>query len=71
MHQFHRGRRPYLKPGDPASGLLPFIQPGDGGQPGAGDKCVQAYNFRLCMTRTKENLVPWTEIKPADYEEKR
>ena len=59
-----------MKPGDPSSGLLPFIQPGDGGQPGEGDKSVQAYNYRLCMTRTKENLVPWSEIRPAGYDEK-
>jgi hypothetical protein len=60
-----------VKPGDPASGLLPFIQPGDGGKPGDGDKCVQTYNFRLCMTRTEANRVPWTAIKPRDYDEKK
>ncbi len=70
-HQFTLDVDPYVKPGDPASGLLPFIQPGDGGQPGDGDKCVQAYNFRLCMTRTAANRVPWAEIKPAGYDEKK
>ena len=33
-HQFTVPVDPYVKPGDPASGLLPFVQPGDGGQPG-------------------------------------
>jgi len=70
QHQFAVDVDPYLKPGDPSSGLLPFIQAGTGEKPGDGDKCVQAYNFRLCMTRKKENLVPWTEIKPASYDEK-
>ena len=70
-HQFTVDVDPYVKPGDPASGLLPFIQPGDGGQPGDGDKSVQAYNFRLCMTRTEANRVSWAEIKPAGYDEKK
>jgi hypothetical protein len=47
-----------------------MVQPGDGGKPGDGDKCVQAYNFRLCMTRTAANLVPWTALKPKSYDEK-
>jgi FAD dependent oxidoreductase len=66
-HQFKVNVDPYVKPGDPTSGLLPFIQPGDGGKPGDGDRSVQAYNFRLCMTRTSANRVPWAEIKPQDY----
>lgn len=70
MHQFTVEVDPYLTPGDPKSGLLPFIQEGTGEKPGDGDKCVQAYNFRLCMTRTKENLVPWADLKPANYDEK-
>ncbi len=56
----------HLKPGDPASGLLPLIQPGDGGVPGAADHCVQAYNFRLCLTQRAQNKIP---IKPpAKYD---
>lgn len=70
-HQFTVDVDPYVKPGNPASGLLPFIQPGDGGKPGDGDKAVQAYNFRLCMTRTEANRVPWTAIKPQNYDEKK
>jgi hypothetical protein len=64
-HQFTVAVDPYLKPGDPASGLLPFIQPGDGGKPGEGDACVQAYNFRLCYTQDPANRLP--HRKPAKY----
>src|SRR5215216_519213 len=70
-HQFTVSVDPYVKHGDPSSGLLPFIQPGDGGKPGEGDKSVQAYNFRLCMTRTEANRVPWSAIQPAGYDEKK
>lgn len=69
QHQFNVKVDPYVTPGDPASGLLPFIQEGNGGTPGEGDKRVQAYNYRLCMTRNPANLVPWTELKPANYDE--
>ncbi len=54
-HQFTVAVDPYVKPGDPSSGLLPFIQAGDGGQPGSGDKKVQAYNYRLCFTTNAAN----------------
>jgi hypothetical protein len=65
-HQFTVAVDPYLKPGDAASGLLPCIQPGDGGRPGEGDACVQAYNFRLCYTQDPANRLPHT--KPAKYD---
>ena len=48
---------------------LPFVLPGPAGKPGEGDKKVQAYNFRLCMTQGKDNLLPWP--RPADYDPKR
>jgi hypothetical protein len=70
-HQFTVPVDPYRKPGDPASGLLPFIQPGDGGTPGQGDHCVQAYNFRLCYTREPANRLPHQpppKYDPAQYE---
>jgi len=70
-HQFTVPVDPYQKPGDPASGLLPFIQPGDGGRPGEGDHCVQAYNFRLCYTQIPANRLPHRkppEYDPARYE---
>ncbi|HXG48588.1 MAG TPA: FAD-dependent oxidoreductase [Methylomirabilota bacterium] len=70
-HQFIVPVDPYLKPGDPSSGLLPFIQPGDGGVPGAGDHRVQAYNYRLCFTTNAANrmaLEPPPGYDPARYE---
>jgi hypothetical protein len=70
-HQFDVAVDPYVKPGDPASGLIPLVQKGDGGVPGEGDKCVQAYNYRLCITKIAANQVPFTEMKPAGYDEKR
>ncbi len=57
-HQFGVDVDPYVKPGDPQSGLLPFVQPDPLGTPGAGDKSVQAYNFRLCFTQKAENKRP-------------
>jgi hypothetical protein len=65
-HQFLVPVDPYVKPGDSGSGLLPFIEPGDGGRPGQGDRCVQAYNFRLCYTQVPANRLPHTP--PANYE---
>ena len=57
---------PTVTPGDPASGLLPGIHAGGPGEEGAGDRRVQAYNFRLCLTDVPENRVPFP--KPADYD---
>jgi hypothetical protein len=55
-----------VKPGDPASGLLPNIQPGDGGVPGEGDHRVHAYNYRLCFTTNAAQRLPLP--KPANYD---
>ncbi|MEO3929493.1 FAD-dependent oxidoreductase [Micromonosporaceae bacterium B7E4] len=49
-HQFSRPVDPYLRPGHPDSGLLPGISPDDHGEIGAGDRRLQAYNFRLHVT---------------------
>jgi hypothetical protein len=57
-HQFVVPVDPYVKPGDASSGLLPFIQSGDGGKPGDGDKATQAYNYRLCFTTDPKNRLP-------------
>jgi hypothetical protein len=65
-HQFTVPVDPYMKPGDPSSGLLPFIQFGDGSRPGAGDKRVQTYNYRLCFTTNVANRAP--VAPPPNYE---
>lgn len=66
-HQFNKLVDPYVKRGDPTSGLLHGIQSDGPGEEGAGDKRVQAYNFRLCMTDAVENMIPWP--KPEGYDE--
>jgi hypothetical protein len=65
-HQFALNLDPYLVPGKPASGLLPFIQAGDGGIPGDGDQRIQAFNFRLCFTRNPTNRLP--NLVPVSYD---
>ncbi len=65
-HQFTVPVDPYQKPGDPNSGLLPQIQPGDGGKPGESDRSVQAYNFRLCYTKIPANRLPHTPPEKYD-----
>jgi hypothetical protein len=65
-HQFTKTPDPYIKPGDPKSGLLPGIQAGDPGVDGEGDKRVQAYNLRMCTTDAPDNRVPWAQ--PANYD---
>ena len=69
FHQFDVRVDPYQKPGDPASGLLPLVMAGPLGDPGAGDRCVQAYNFRLCLTNNPANRLPIEP--PAGYDPKR
>ncbi len=68
-HQFSGTVDPWVTPGKPDSGLLPLIQPGDGGRPGDGDTRVQAYNFRLCLTSNPANALPISP--PLEYDPKR
>jgi ribulose 1,5-bisphosphate synthetase/thiazole synthase len=67
-HQFLVKVDPYNKPGDAESGLLPLVQDGNGGKPGDGDKSVQAYNFRICLTNVKSDQQPFTP--PPGYDTK-
>jgi hypothetical protein len=57
---------PYVIPGDPSSGLLPRISKDAPGIRGEGDKRIQAYCFRLCLTKNENNRVPFT--KPERYD---
>ena len=57
---------PYRVQGDPESGLLPRISKEHPGEYGAGDKKVQAYCFRLCLTQHPDNQVPFA--KPDGYD---
>lgn len=67
-HQFTHKVDPFIKPGDPSSGLVPRVVAGPPGVDGEGDDRVQAYNFRLCATDRPENRRPWP--KPEGYDEK-
>lgn len=64
-HNFTVPVDPFVVPGDPQSGLLPGISADPPGAQGEGDKHVQAYNFRLCMTKATDRL-PFP--KPPGYD---
>lgn len=66
-HQFSHTVDPYLEPGNPASGTLPFINQQDAAPVGSGDHRIQAYNFRVCMTDDPDLKVLWE--KPADFDD--
>ena len=68
-HQFVVPVDPYVKAGEPASGLLPFVQAAPPGTPGDGDASVQTYNFRLCLTKNAANRKPIEP--PAGYDAKK
>jgi hypothetical protein len=66
-HNFVNGVDPYPEKGNPASGLLPFINPKGPGKEGSANKGIQAYCFRMCLTNHPENRIPFE--KPANYNE--
>lgn len=68
LHQFDLAVDPYVVAGNPASGLLPGINPEPIPPTGTGDKKVQAYNFRLCLTNDPANRIPFE--KPTGYDAK-
>jgi hypothetical protein len=57
---------PYIIPGKRSSGLLPWIYKIDK-KNGEGDHKIQAYNYRLTLTDSASNMIPFW--KPSDYEE--
>jgi len=65
-HNFLPGVDPYIRQGDPDSGLLPNIIDKPGLE-GSGDKKIQAYCFRMCLTDHPENRIPFE--KPEGYDE--
>jgi hypothetical protein len=60
---------PYVIEGDASSGLLPEISNKPPGSYGAGDKGVQAYCFRMCLSRDPANSLPFP--KPEGYDPER
>ena len=68
-HQFPDGIDPYREPGKPESGLLWGISDETLKQNGTGDSKVQAYNYRICLTDRRDNMIPIG--RPADYDSTR
>ncbi|MDF2663980.1 MAG: xanthan lyase, partial [Paenibacillus sp.] len=67
-HMFNAAVDPYVIEGKPDSGLLPGVADADPGTQGQGDRSIQAYNFRICLTNVPENWVPIPE--PPGYDPK-
>lgn len=65
-HQFPEGIDPYRVEGDPASGLLPGVEREDEFEAGRGDHRIQAYNFRMCLTRDPALRLPFA--RPEGYD---
>lgn len=63
--QFQVKVDPYKIPGNPESGLIATVQPGEIGTHGAADKHLQAYCFRAVLTPVQTNRVPFR--KPPGY----
>ena len=68
-HWFKDRIDPYRIAGNPASGLLPGITAEKPGENCSADKKIQAYCYRLCLTKNKENSVPIT--RPVGYDSTR
>ncbi len=64
-HQFKVNVSPY----DSNGNLLPEVSAVPAGPVGSADKKVQAYNLRLCLTRNRNNQVPFP--KPPNYDPRR
>jgi len=72
-HRHHFGAvktkiSPYVVPGDPQSGVLTRISADPPGDFRAGDRRVQAYCYRMCLSRHPENRLPFP--KPDGYDPK-
>jgi hypothetical protein len=65
-HQFPDGIDPYVIPGQKESGLVWGVSKEKLASTGSGDKKVQAYNFRICLTDSAANQVPIT--RPDGYD---
>jgi len=65
-HYFKVNVDPYKVKGNPSSGILPRIFNGVPGENGTGDNKIQAYCYRLCMTKVPENRIPIT--RPDSYD---
>lgn len=57
---------PYVLLGNLSSGVIPTIQDEPFGTPGSGEKSIQAYCFRMCLTQIDSNRIPFS--KPDNYD---
>jgi hypothetical protein len=69
-HRHHFGAvktpiSPYKTPGDPKSGLVARVSAEPPGEYGSGDRRIQAYCFRMCLSDHPQNRVPFP--KPPGY----
>jgi hypothetical protein len=65
-HNLVPGVDPYVRRGDHSSALLPGIDPNGPGIDGKGDRRIQAYCYRMCLTDVPKNRIPFA--KPAGYD---
>lgn len=65
-HYFKHDVDPYTVPGDPSSPLLPRICDLPLGKKGDGDRRIQAYCFRMCLTKHPLNRAAFA--KPDGYD---
>ena len=65
-HHFSRPISPYRIPGDPSSGLVPRVSALPPGEKGSGDRRVQAFCYRMCLSNHPNNRVAFP--KPDDYD---
>lgn len=65
-HYFKDSISPYRIPDDPTSGLLPEISSNPPGKNGDGDQLLQAYNFRMALSKNPANRVAFE--KPDNYD---
>ncbi len=65
-HQFPDNIDPYKIEGDSTSGLLWGISQEPLAAIGSGDKSVQAYNFRICLTKDPKNQIAIG--RPVNYD---
>jgi hypothetical protein len=68
-HYFKSKISPYIVENDSKSGLLPEISSGTIAENGTGDKQVQTYCFRMCLSNHPENRIPFP--KPEGYDTNR
>ncbi len=66
-HNFVNSVDPYIKKGNPESGVLPYVNINSLPKNGTSDKKIQAYCFRMCLTNQPDNEIPFT--KPSNYNE--